>query len=70
LQTNPNRQELKCNTAKNFMIMATSNKITPKKVSPDTSKQAKNELKTDFPMSEKDEVKKAEERMKKQTKGK
>jgi hypothetical protein len=50
--------------------MATSNKITQKKVSPDTSKQAKNELKTDFPMSEKDEVKKAEERTKKQTKGK
>jgi hypothetical protein len=34
------------------------------------SKPASKELKTDFPMSEKDEVKKAEERMRKRAKGK
>jgi hypothetical protein len=34
------------------------------------SKPASKELKTDFPMSEKDELKKAEERMRKRAKGK
>lgn len=52
--------------------MATSapNKTGNKKGSTGTGNQDKNELKTDFPISEKDEVKKAEERTKKQTKSK
>ncbi|MDN3584317.1 hypothetical protein [Mucilaginibacter flavus] len=35
-----------------------------------TATQGSKELKTDFPMSEKDEIKKAEEQMRKQAKGK
>lgn len=52
--------------------MATSSysKTGRKKAEVNAAKPAGEELKTDFPMSEKDEVKKAEERMKKQAKGK
>ncbi|WP_158642856.1 hypothetical protein [Mucilaginibacter ginsenosidivorax] len=50
--------------------MSASNKTNTKKPTPDTNKLQKQEIKTDLPLSEKDEVKKAEERMKKQTKGK
>ena len=52
------------------MATSTSNKTENKKGSTGTGNQDKNELKTDFPISEKDEVKKAEERTKKQTKTK
>jgi hypothetical protein len=52
------------------MATSSSSKTGSKKAVASTAKPAGEELKTDFPMSEKDEVKKAEERMKKQTKGK
>jgi len=52
------------------MTTSASNTPNTKKTNPDANSLDKQELKTDFPMSEKDEVKKAEERMKKQTKGK
>lgn len=52
------------------MATPASNKTGTKKINPGTNKPGKQELKTDFPMSEKDEVKKAEERMRKQVKGK
>lgn len=52
------------------MATPASNKTVTKKTVPGTNNPDKKELKTDFPMSEKDEVKKAEERMRKQMKGK
>jgi hypothetical protein len=52
------------------MATSVSNKTGAKKINPGTNKPDKQEIKTDFPMSEKDEVKKAEERMRKQMKGK
>lgn len=50
--------------------MTASGKIRTKKADQNTNNQDKQKLKTDMPMSEKDEVKKAEERMRKHLKGK
>jgi hypothetical protein len=52
------------------MIMTASSKTRTKKADQDSNKQDKQELKTDMPVSEKDEVKKAEEMMRKRVKGK
>lgn len=52
------------------MATSSSNKTENKKTIANPGKPAREELKTDIPMSEKDEVKKAEERMKKPAKGK
>lgn len=50
-------------------ISASKNKTGDSKPT-ESSKPASKELKTDFPMSEKDELKKAEEQMRKRAKGK
>jgi hypothetical protein len=57
---------------KNTTIMSTSTSKNKTGDSTPTegSKPASKELKTDFPMSEKDELKKAEEQMRKRAKGK
>jgi len=50
--------------------MATTNKTGSKKASSNTGKPTSEELKTDFPLSEKDEIKKSEQEMKQRAKGK
>ncbi len=50
--------------------MAASSKSSVKKTNPNTGSPDKQELKTDIPMSEKDEVKKAESKMTKRVKDK
>ncbi|WP_184549625.1 hypothetical protein [Mucilaginibacter sp. FT3.2] len=52
------------------MATSASNKTGSKKASSNTGKSASEELKTDFPLSEKDEIKKAEQEMKQRAKGK
>ncbi|WP_295717286.1 hypothetical protein [Mucilaginibacter sp.] len=52
------------------MSILTSKNKTDGSKSTESSRPASKELKTDFPMSEKDELKKAEEQMRKRAKGK